>query len=34
MIFDPNGNLLEVDDGGIFRRTVPSANTAIGLARQ
>jgi hypothetical protein len=27
MAFDANGNLLEVDDGGIFRRTSPTDNT-------
>ncbi|TWT59616.1 choice-of-anchor Q domain-containing protein [Rubinisphaera italica] len=27
MTFDANGNLLEVDDGGIFRRTSPRDNT-------
>jgi len=27
MTFDANGNLIEVDDGGIFRRTSPRDNT-------
>lgn len=27
MIFDANGNLIEVDDGGIYRRTTPLMNT-------
>lgn len=27
MAFDANGNLLEVDDGGIYRRTSPENNT-------
>ena len=27
MMFDANGNLLEVDDGGIYRRTSPDTNT-------
>jgi hypothetical protein len=27
MAFDADGNLLEVDDGGIFRRTAPTNNT-------
>ncbi|HBN78489.1 MAG TPA: hypothetical protein DD473_22300, partial [Planctomycetaceae bacterium] len=27
MVFDANGNLIEVDDGGIFRRTSPRDNT-------
>jgi hypothetical protein len=27
MMFDANGNLLEVDDGGIYRRTIPQTNT-------
>jgi len=27
MVFDANGNLVEVDDGGIYRRTSPAANT-------
>jgi hypothetical protein len=27
MVFDANGNLIEVDDGGIYRRTSPQNNT-------
>jgi hypothetical protein len=27
MTFDANGNLIEVDDGGIYRRTSPQSNT-------
>ena len=27
MTFDANGNLIEVDDGGIYRRTSPRDNT-------
>ncbi len=27
MVFDANGNLMEVDDGGIFKRTNPQDNT-------
>lgn len=27
MVFDANGNLIEVDDGGVFRRTSPQDNT-------
>ena len=27
MVFDAIGNLIEVDDGGIYRRTTPSMNT-------
>ena len=27
MVFDANGNLIEVDDGGIFKRTSPQNNT-------
>ncbi|MCI0684277.1 MAG: autotransporter-associated beta strand repeat-containing protein [Gemmataceae bacterium] len=27
MVFDANGNLIEVDDGGIYRRTNPQNNT-------
>lgn len=27
MVFDSSGNLLEVDDGGVFRRTSPKSNT-------
>ena len=27
MVFDANGNLIEVDDGGIYRRTSPADNT-------
>ena len=27
MKFDANGNLLEVDDGGIYRRTSPETTT-------
>ncbi len=27
MIFDANGDLIEVDDGGVFRRTSPGDNT-------
>ena len=26
MVFDANGNIIEVDDGGIYRRTQPSSN--------
>jgi len=29
MAFDANGNLLEVDDGGIYRRTAPQTNTGL-----
>lgn len=27
MVFDANGNIIEVDDGGIYRRTSPANNT-------
>jgi len=27
MVFDANGNIIETDDGGIYRRTNPQANT-------
>lgn len=27
MVFDANGNIIEVDDGGIYRRTNPANNT-------
>jgi len=32
LAFDANGNLLEVDDGGIFRRTSPRNNTGDWFA--
>lgn len=27
MVFDASGNIIEVDDGGIYRRTNPANNT-------
>ncbi|MDA1014947.1 MAG: hypothetical protein O3A00_10925 [Planctomycetota bacterium] len=27
MVFDANGNIIEVDDGGVYRRTSPTDNT-------
>lgn len=32
MVFSPNGDLIEVDDGGIYRRTSPADNTGDWFA--
>jgi YVTN family beta-propeller protein len=32
MAFDANGDLLEVDDGGIYKRTVPRTGTGVWLS--
>ena len=32
MIFDAGGNLIEVDDGGIYKRSSPTTDTGIWTA--
>jgi hypothetical protein len=32
MTFDANGNIIEVDDGGIYRRTNPQSNTGVWVS--
>jgi hypothetical protein len=32
MFFDPQGNIVESDDGGIYKRTLPNGNTGVWLS--